>query len=200
MHKAFLILGQQMGMQNMRNILPSEIDVFINAAIIDEVRKVLISNANANLGDKVSIKNNGVSPVNFLRTLYKSETKSAMTNKVAAIEDVLAYVSLFIKYNGNDNIYPCRIIEQDKLATTLNDYCNGASFDYPIATFFNDHWEIYSDNKQVDECIINYIKTPTKVCYETDTSCDLPEYTHNQIVEAAITKYFASIGSTTNNV
>ena len=85
MHKAFLILGQQMGMQNMRNILPSEIDVFINAAIIDEVRKVLISNANANLGDKVSIKNNGVSPVNFLRTLYKSETKSAMTNKVAAI-------------------------------------------------------------------------------------------------------------------
>ena len=200
MHTAFLVLGQQMGMQNMRNILPNEIDVFLNAAIIDEVRKVILSNTTQTFPDKVSAQKNAISPINFIRTLYKSGTPTIDNNVLTDNFDVMLYLSVSVKYEHDGKVYGCRIIEEDELANTLNDYCNGASFDYPIASFSNDSWKIYSGNRNVIDATINYIANPTKVSYKSNINCDLPEYTHNQIIEAAITKYFASVGQTSQNV
>ena len=204
MHKAFLVLGQQMGLQNMRNILPNEIDVFINAAIVDEVRKAILTNVNTAFGDKVTIQRNTISPINFIRTLYTSKSINVATNKIIADDTVIMYyTSIWVSYENNDDIYQCRLIEPDELANTLRDYCNGASFDYPIATLINEDptgyvWTIYSGIKKPNKAVINFIRNPNKVDYENNISCDLPKYTHNQIVEAAIAKYFPSVGSTTN--
>lgn len=204
MHNAFLVLGQQMGMQNMRNILPSEIDVFLNAAIIEEVRKAILSNVNTAFNDKVTIQKNTVSPINFIRTLYSYTFKDVEGDQFDADDtDIMYYTSIFVKYEVTGKIYNCRLIEPDELANTLNDYCNGASFDYPIATlsrFGNTYrWTIYNNNeKTIIGVVVNYIKYPDKVDYANNVSCDLPEYTHQQIVETAINKYFASVGSTTN--
>lgn len=204
MHNAFLVLGQQMGMQSMRNILPSEIDVFLNAAIIEEVRKSILSNVNTAFNDKVTIQKNTVSPINFVRTLYAMKAVSTQNSNSFDFEDddVMYFTSIFVKYES-EGLYNCRLIEQDELANTLNDYCNGASFDYPIASMSvfgeSKSWVIYNNNeKTVQTAIVNYIKNPAKVDYANNVNCDLPEYTHQQIVETAINKYFASVGSTTN--
>lgn len=204
MHNAFLVLGQQMGMQNMRNILPSEIDVFLNAAIIEEVRKAILSNVNTAFNDKVTIQKNTTSPINFIRTLYSSTFKNVEECQFDADDtDIMYYTSIFVKYEVTGKVYNCRLIEPDELANTLNDYCNGASFDYPIATLSKSgntyRWTIYNNNeKTIIGVVVNYIKYPAKVDYANEVSCDLPEYTHQQIVETAINKYFASVGSTTN--
>ena len=42
MHNAFRTFGQAMGLQLVRGILPESIDVYLNAAIIEKCRSILL--------------------------------------------------------------------------------------------------------------------------------------------------------------
>lgn len=209
MHQTFRVLGQQMGMQLVRAILPEEIDVYLNTAIVEKVREHILSNAVTAFQDRVSVQDNPTSPINYIRTLYIRKEVSNQNNGgfSLAIFDVMFYTSFSIKYENDNNIYACRLIEPDKINETLRDYCNGASYDYPICTLINDTaygevLQVYTNDttKTIEKVIVNYIKNPAKVNYSTPVNCDLPEYTHNDIVQLAVQKYFASVGSTTHNV
>ena len=207
MHTAFRVMGQQMGLQNMRNILPAEIDVFLNAAIVDETRKAILSNVNTAFKDKVTVQKNTVSPINFVRTLYAVKyVDTENSNEFDMDEDdVMYFTSIFVKYDITGKLYNCRLIEPDELANTLNDYCNGASFDYPIVSMSvwgtQKSWVIYNNNEKIATmAIVNYIKKPTIVSYNNNVDCDLPEYTHQQIVESAINKFFNSLNNTSQSV
>jgi len=70
MHKLFRELGQQMGLQNVRAIIPEEIDILLNTSISDYVNNIIQSNVN-NVTDKVTGDNAKVSQINALHTLYK---------------------------------------------------------------------------------------------------------------------------------
>ena len=203
MHQYFRVFAQQMGMQLVRAILPEEIDVYINSAIIDKVKEVVLSNTHTQFNDRVSIQDNPISPINYIRTLYKIEEKSIIGN-IADLPKAMYYTSFSVQYNNDNKFYGCRLIETDKLENTLNDYCNGASYDYPICSIYNnnnkDIIKVYSGNKKANLISIKYIANPAKVDYNNNISCDLPEYTHNDIVQLACQKYFISVGSTTHNV
>ena len=54
MHSMFRTIGQMKGMQNIRGILPEEIDDYLNAAIIGFCREVLASGSATQYPDKVS--------------------------------------------------------------------------------------------------------------------------------------------------
>ena len=41
MHQYFRVYGEQMGLELIRNILPEEIDIYLNTAINEKVREVL---------------------------------------------------------------------------------------------------------------------------------------------------------------
>ena len=207
MHTAFRVMGQQMGLQNMRNILPAEIDVFLNAAIVDETRKAILSNVNTAFNDKVTVQKNTVSPINFVRTLYAVKHVDTQNSNEFDIDDddVMYFTSIFVKYDVTGKLYNCRLIEPDELANTLNDYCNGASFDYPIVSMSvwgtQKSWVIYNNNEKIATmAIVNYIKKPNIVSYNNNGDCDLPEYTHQQIVESAINKFFNSLNNTSQSV
>lgn len=203
MHQHFRVFAQQMGMQLVRAILPEEIDVYINSAIIDKVKEFVLSNVQTQFADKVSVQDNSISPINYIRTLYKIEQRS-LNNNTINLPEAMYYTAFSVQYNGNDKTYGCRLIEPDKLENTLNDYCNGASYDCPICSIYNDGnnnvVRVYSGNKKADLILIKYISNPNKVDYNKSISCDLPEYTHNDIVQLACQKYFISVGSTTHNV
>lgn len=203
MHQHFRVFAQQMGMQLVRAILPEEIDVYINSAIIDKVKEFVLSNVQTQFADKVSVQDNSISPINYIRTLYKIEQRS-LNNNTINLPEAMYYTAFSVQYNGNDKTYGCRLIEPDKLENTLNDYCNGASYDCPICSIYNDGSNnvvrVYSGNKKADLILIKYISNPIKVDYNKSISCDLPEYTHNDIVQLACQKYFISVGSTTHNV
>lgn len=212
MHKLFRTLGQQMGMQLVRGILPDSIDIFINEAINDKIRSILILNTN---NDKVLVQNTKISPINSLRTLVcKNEiiSNTKESNKfiyTSNILDVFVYTSFSIKYSNNDKLYSCRIINNDDLENTLNDYCNGASFDYPIVCIYSNDdditFEVYIDNTNYtpEKLLINYIKNPKQVKWSEEPSeyvnCDLPDYLHNEIVQIAINKFRESIGIKSND-
>lgn len=210
MHTAFRVFGQQMGMQKIRTILPEEIDYFINAAIDEKVREVIASNTITQFNDKVSIQQNAISPINYIRTLY---VEKLMENNVDSpvtldTEDVMYYLSFSISTSGT-RYHKCRLIEPNELEATLDDYCSSASLDYPIITLYKDEIgdyvaDVYTDKERSATLAFNlkikYIKNPSKLSEDNPTGCDLPEYTHNEIVQLAVQKYFISVGSTTNNV
>ena len=83
MHIMFRQLAQQMGMQNVRAIVPEQIDLLLNTAIIDVVNEIIKRNI-ASTNDRVITDNSKIGQINALSTLYKDT-------------EVQIY-----KYNGNE--------------------------------------------------------------------------------------------------
>ena len=68
MHVYFREYAQQMGMQNVRTILPEQIDICINTSIIDTVNRLIRENVGFK-NDKVILDNSKIGNVNALRPL-----------------------------------------------------------------------------------------------------------------------------------
>ena len=73
MHVWFRQYAQQMGMQNVRAILPEQIDNLINTAIKDTIDEV-INKSVGTTNDRVITDNAKLANVNALRTLYRVKT------------------------------------------------------------------------------------------------------------------------------
>ena len=70
MHKMFRQYAQQMGMQNVRAILPEQIDLFINNSISDTINQVITQNIGIT-NDRVISDASKLNQVNALKSLYK---------------------------------------------------------------------------------------------------------------------------------
>lgn len=70
MHQMFRNYVQKMGMQNVRAILPSQIDLLLNNSISDTVNKVIAQNIGTT-SDRVITDNSKLNQVNALKSLYK---------------------------------------------------------------------------------------------------------------------------------
>lgn len=70
MHQMFRNYAQQMGMQNVRAILPSQIDLLLNNSISDTVNQVIVQNIGST-SDRVITDNSKLNQVNALKSLYK---------------------------------------------------------------------------------------------------------------------------------
>lgn len=119
MHVWFRQYAQQMGMQNVRAILPEQIDNLINTSIRDTIDEII----NKNIGttnDRVITDNAKLANINALRTLYRVKTYAPRVSEQSGnqalyytgsysnsplsikasdvVEDVLYYVDFSIKY------------------------------------------------------------------------------------------------------
>ena len=69
MHVMFRQYAQQMGMQNVRAILPEQIDLLINTSIMDSVNEIIKQNIGIT-NDRVITDNSKIGQINALRSLY----------------------------------------------------------------------------------------------------------------------------------
>lgn len=70
MHEMFRQYSQQMGMQNVRAILPEQIDLLINNSINDTINQIVTQNIGVT-NDRVITDNSKLNQVNALKSLYK---------------------------------------------------------------------------------------------------------------------------------
>lgn len=70
MHVWFRQYAQQMGLQNVRAILPEQIDLVINTSIIDIVNQIITQNTGVT-NDRIITDNSKIGQINALRSLYK---------------------------------------------------------------------------------------------------------------------------------
>jgi len=166
MHVWFRQYAQQMGMQNVRAILPEQIDLLINTSINDVVNKIIGENI-SNRNDRVITDNSKIGQINSLRTLYttldiqagtevpyvkgNSIKLSELKNKpyvllLSELEDFLYLDDFCISYNVKNNdtenytetkLFPIRVIDRAYLADTLQDYILSPRFRSPIAAVTN---------------------------------------------------------------
>lgn len=157
MHVWFRQYAQQMGMQNVRAILPEQIDNLINTSIKDTIDEVINKNVGTT-NDRVITDNAKLANINALRTLYRVkiyDTKDTNTinnysnnpytvssNTIFSTEKVLYYVDFSIKYDlGNSResrLFPIRIIDDSYLADVLNDWVLAPRMRTPIMVIYND--------------------------------------------------------------
>lgn len=85
MHVWFRQYAQQMGMQNVRAILPEQIDLLINSSITDTINQVITQNIGVT-NDRVITDNSKIGQINALRSLYKVKTVQAIpTNGTSSV-------------------------------------------------------------------------------------------------------------------
>lgn len=70
MHVWFRQYAQQMGLQNVRAILPEQIDLVINTSIKDIVNQIITQNIGAT-NDRIITDNSKIGQINALRSLYR---------------------------------------------------------------------------------------------------------------------------------
>lgn len=227
MHVMFRELAQQMGMQTVRAILSEDIDTCLNIAVNDYIKKVIADNVKMSGNNKIYIDNAKIGQINVLRTLIDKLEISNITinkeeNKFTAEtnnNNVFLFTSSYIYYNDIFGGFSARIVDNDYLYSTLHDFCNRATFDYPIIVFTDnsdsktntiiidiytgDNTKDINTHKKPSKVVLNIIKKPNIITYINDTSssninCDLPEYTHIDIVKAAAELYLRSVVSTSN--
>lgn len=84
MHINFRQYAQQMGMQNVRAILPEQIDILINQSIMDTVNQLIRENIGIT-NDRVVTDNSKIGQINAFRTLYNvKEVDIAIANPATA--------------------------------------------------------------------------------------------------------------------
>ena len=255
MHSAFRTLGQQMGLQLVRGILPESIDVYLNDVIMEKARTELLQGVRTVLQEEVATQASTMSPINTFRHLYRTARYAIDTAQVGNTNKVSFYntdngytviniptINSSITISGSEfkinpmmflgfsveyentlrgNPVACRLVGSDVLETTLRDFCNGASKDSPVCCLSaipivsdnteqsedisNEQVEFYLNSKGASIKFINvkYIKNPNVVKYDIDLAkcinCDLPIFTHFEVVERAVYKFYQSIGATAGN-
>lgn len=172
MHVWFRQYVQQMGMQNVRAILPEQIDLLINTSITDTINQIITQNIGVT-NDRVITDNSKIGQINALRSLYKvveviadpnngdepfSEGNiDTIYNIIANFRDIdgepgqafdyLYLVDLAINYktsaNKITNYFPVRLIDDAFLADTLNDFILKPRVRTPIAVIYNNKIQLY---------------------------------------------------------
>lgn len=72
MHSAFRTIGQQMGLQLVRGILPESIDVFLNDVIQEKVQQDLLISTRTVIQETTDTQASTMGGVNILRSLYRN--------------------------------------------------------------------------------------------------------------------------------
>lgn len=105
MHVWFRQNAQQMGLQNVRAILPEQIDLLLNTSIYDTVNQIIQQNIGIT-NDRVITDNSKIGQINALRTLYKVKEVAIVlpTDKTLAQDEKLPFKGInspIYRYTGN---------------------------------------------------------------------------------------------------
>lgn len=152
MHVWFRQYAQQMGLQNVRAILPEQIDLVINTSITDIVNQIITQNIGIT-NDRIITDNSKISQINALRTLYKTFDSNFKSTTVNVWEE--------------NNVTPTKYLKAK--ITDLDKANSNKDFDY---LFLVDLSILYSLNAN-NTSFTNYF--PVRLiddCYLADTLND----------------------------
>lgn len=171
MHITFYQYAQQMGMQNVRAILPKQVDILLNSSISDIVNQLIKDNVGTRK-DRAVVEPTKIGQTNALRPLYKTkdiliddtiiQNIDKSLNKIVISENFSNYLALidcYITYNKNNKFktVPVRIIDLAYLSETLNDYILKPTYKSPIAVVYNTQAENINNNNVFTPLELNNI-------------------------------------------
>ena len=204
-HNTFRTLGQQMGMQKNRTILPDSINVYINGAILEKTKEELAKAVSSNVQVSADLQVPNMSLINTLGNLFRS--KQITEDNDLDLSDVMFILGASIKYDKpKDKSFRCRIVAFDVIDDISSDYCNKPSKEYPVICYCDNKLNVYNDNTNYSFINLKYLKHPSKIVCNENTDNWNTEYVDFQddfmyeIIELAVQKYLISVyGRPTSN-
>lgn len=121
MHIWFRQFAQQMGMQNVRAILPEQIDLVINTSIDDTVNQIIKENVGVS-NDRIISDNSKIGQINALSTLYTVTELDCFINAII-VEDTTDFIHK--NFSIGDSFY----VESINRYITITDQIDGATLD-----------------------------------------------------------------------
>ena len=91
MHVWFRQYAQQMGMQNVRAILPEQIDLLINSSITDTINQIITQNIGVT-NDRIITDNSKIGQINALRSLYKVKVVQALPSLIGSSSTISPFI------------------------------------------------------------------------------------------------------------
>ena len=211
MHQMFRQYTQQMGMQNVRAILPEQIDLIINNSISDTINQVITQNIGIT-NDRVISDASKLNQVNALKSLYKVWKGSIADVTIKGKEKTSCIISFQLPLN---NFKTTGSYTDDGNSSTaisflyMVDFVLAPTMRSPVASIHDNLVELYIDKADakpedrqpftfkgvsINELRLSYIAKPAVVRFAEDddgtsVNCDLPEYMHVDIVKHAVELY-----------
>lgn len=101
MHVMFRQYAQQMGMQNIRVVLPEQIDLLINTSINDIVNQLVRSSVGV-VNDRIVTDNSKIQQINSLRTLYKVQDIDITPN--SSYKSISVFYEVTVETDDTDSL------------------------------------------------------------------------------------------------
>ncbi len=87
-----------------------------------------------------------------------------------------------------------KFVQQDDIFKLLDDPFNTTKYTSPLTTMRKDYIDIYtSDIFIIDKVKITYIRKPQQISLTLGVSCELPEHTHQEIVDMTVSSILEGI-------
>lgn len=223
MHVWFRQYAQQMGMQNVRAILPEQIDLLINSAITDTVNQVITQNIGVT-NDRVITDNSKIGQINALRSLYKVQIVNAIPGSGSSSTKALPFVkgeeSQVLRMWSDIKNFVSQTSDADfdylylvDLAINYSNLSTPTGKPSKLTNYFPVRLidDAYLADTLNDFILKPRLRTPVAVIYnnqldvyvdELNSSGQLPEDLHpyklrvSYIAKPAIVKYAADLGGT----
>jgi|TARA_R110002020_G_scaffold137687_1_gene307077 hypothetical protein len=90
--------------------------------------------------------------------------------------------------------HPCRLIQHDDIFKLLDDPFNKTKYTSPLTVMRGTSVDIYTDDTFViDRIRLTYLRQPVLVSLSTNTDCDLPVHTHEEVCKLAVSSILEEI-------
>jgi len=97
---------------------------------------------------------------------------------------------------ASSRISSCKFYQHDDIIFMMRDPFNVTSYDIISYTIQENFIDVYTDNTfVVPELVVTYIRTPQDISITTGVGCELPEHTHQEIVEMTVKSILEGIES-----
>ena len=159
MHQMFRQYAQQMGMQNVRAILPEQIDLLINNSISDTINQVITQNIGVT-NDRVISDASKLNQVNALKSLYRVWKGSIADATVKGKEKTSYIISFQLPLN---NFKTTGSYTEDNVSSTAISflYAVDLSINYKKADFITNVFPIrIVDDQFVADVVNDFVLAP----------------------------------------
>lgn len=132
----------------------------------------------------------------YIRTVWIQNGSMATATYQYEYQKTVSSITKRSAPTADRRISQCWFAQSDDIPTVMKDPFNRTSFDYIPYSVKENFIDIYTDNTfVVPKVYIVYIRKPKAISITAGVGCELPEHTHQEIVEMTIKSILEGIES-----
>jgi len=196
-HIEFKLALDKVSSSSYPELLPEEVDYFLNEAVIRFIKQRYGKNNIYNLGfEEIQKRTDDLKGIvvtsNIARVIVSGETNTYKYNVSSLTPAYMFFIRARVgvtKGTCEEQFNSIKIVQQDDLEKLRVDPFNKTSVLEPLAYFEDGGIYVLQDSTfTIGNLKLTYLRKPTVIVYTNTTSelCELSEHTHKEIIQIAV--------------